>query len=376
MVLCRVLTPAEAVHQAVNYETLLLLLGMMVLCRYLAEAGVFRYIAYLTLTHVGSARRLLVAVVMSSGLLSAVLVNDTVCLMTTPLVLHCCRDARLRPLPFLLAVCFGANAGSAATPTGNPQNMIIATLSGLPYAKFVLALGGPALLALLAVAGCLLWLFRDDLPPGPLPTLHLPRPALEPRLAGLCAAALLLCLVGFSAGYSLAWTALSAAGLLLALGGRSPRQQLAQVDYVLLLFFAGLFVVVYGVGKAGIAQRLYQGLVPLLGHTPLRQTLVFGSFTIVVSQLCSNVPFVLLAAKWMPSFADPPMMWLSTALLATLAGNLTIVGSVANIIVLESAGDDGKIGFWTFLRYGALVTVASALPALALLYAERLWGLI
>ena len=106
MVLCKVLPPAEALGRAINYDTLLLLFGMMVICAYLVEARVFRTISYLTLMHVSSARTLLVAVVAVAGLLSAVLVNDTVCLMVTPLVLQCCRDAKLPPLPYLLAVCF------------------------------------------------------------------------------------------------------------------------------------------------------------------------------------------------------------------------------------------------------------------------------
>ena len=375
MVLCKVLPPAEALGRAINYDTLLLLFGMMVICAYLVEARVFRTISYLTLMHVSSARTLLVAVVAVAGLLSAVLVNDTVCLMVTPLVLQCCRDAKLPPLPYLLAVCFGANAGSVATPTGNPQNMIIGTLSGIPYAKFVLALGGPALISLVMVALCLLVLFRKQLPRGPLPRPHLERPPLDAKLAALCAVVLVVLLVGFFAGYSLSWTALLGAGLLLLLGRRTPRRLLEQVDYVLLVFFAGLFVIVYAVGKVGLAELLFQKLRPFLGSQPLPQSLLFGIFTAVLSQLVSNVPFVLLASSWMPLFADPQLMWLSTAMFATLAGNLTIVGSVANIIVLESAGKDGHIGFWQFFKYGGVVTLLTTLAAFFLLYLERTLGL-
>lgn len=374
MVLCGVVTTDEATHRAINYDTIILLLGMMIVCAYMVEARMFRFAAYLVLSHVGSARRLLVSVVLVSGALSAVLVNDTVCLMTTPLVLQCCRDAKLRPLPFLLAVCFGANAGSVATPTGNPQNMIIATLSGLPYVTFVRALGGPALLATLTVAGVLLLLFRDELPEGPLPRAALERPAFDPQLAALCLSALGVILCGFFAGYPLAWTAMAGAALLMMFGRRTPRRLLERVDWVLLLLFAGLFIIVFGIGKVGLAQLLFARLEPLLGQSPLRQALVFGGFTTALSQLVSNVPFVLLASQWMPHFADPPLMWLSTALWSTLAGNLTIVGSIANIIVLESAGTDGKIGFWRFLRYGAVVTLATLLVGFGLLYVERILG--
>lgn len=376
MVLCGAVSPREALERGVNYDTLLLLFGMMVVCAYMVEARLFRFVSYLVLTRVDSARRLLCAVVLVSGLLSAVLVNDTVCLMTTPLVVQCCRDARLKPLPFLLAVAFGANAGSVATPTGNPQNMIIGTLSGIPYSRFVLALGLPALLSLAVVAGLLLLLCRRDLPTAPLPRAELERPAFDPVLAGKCLLALLVVLGGFFFGLSMAWTALGGGVLLMVTGRRTPRRIIERVDYVLLVFFAGLFVLVYGVGKVGLAEALFARVRPLLGHDPLRQALVFGAFTEVLSQLVSNVPFVILASQWMPHFADPPLMWLSMALFSTLAGNLTIVGSVANIIVLESAGEDGRIGFWRFLRYGVVITVLTSAVGFAVLYLERQLGLL
>ena len=376
MVLCGVVSTHEALSRAINFETLILLFSMMLVCAYMVEARLFRFVSYLTLTHVRSPRRLLLAVVFVSGLLSAVLVNDTVCLMTTPLVVQCCRDAKLKPLPFLLAVCFGANAGSVATPTGNPQNMIIGTLSGISYTRFVLALGLPAVASLGIVALCLLWLFRDELSEKELPALSLPRPAFDPALATLCLATLAAIVLGFCLGFSLAWTSLAGAAVLVALGRRSPRRLIGQVDYVLLVFFAGLFVLVYGVGKAGLAEALFARLRPFLGESALGQAVVFGGFTMALSQVVSNVPFVLLAIQWMPLFKDPPLMWLSTALLSTLAGNLTIVGSVANIIVLDTAGPDGKIGFFRFLRYGALVTFLTTVVSLALLYIERRLGLL
>lgn len=380
MLLIGAVSPSESIHHAVNYDTLILLFSMMVVCSYMVEARLFRFVSWLTLTHVRTARRLLATVVLMSGLLSAVLVNDTICLMVTPLVVQCCRDARLRPLPFLLAVCFGANAGSVATPTGNPQNMIIGTLSGIPYLRFVLALGLPALLSLAVAAGLLLWLFRRDLPPGELPATELERPAFDPQLATLCLLTLIFILAGFCLGHSLAWTSLGGAALLILFGRRTPRRILERVDYVLLVFFGALFVVVYGVGKAGIAEALFLRIEPALGGSVASQVVVFGGFTLLISQLVSNVPFVLLAAHWIPHFKDPQLMWLSTALISTLAGNLTIVGSVANIIVLDSAqgilGNKAKVGFWEFLRYGAAVTAATTVISLLTLCAERYLGLL
>lgn len=378
MVLCGAVSTEEALHQAINYDTLILLFSMMVICAYLVEARVFRFVSYVTLTRIRSARALLVATVFVSGLLSAVLVNDTVCLMTTPLVVQCCRDARIKPLPYLLAICFGANAGSVATPTGNPQNMIIGTLSGIPYTTFVRGLGVPALVSMVLVALCLLWLFRDQLPKGTrlLPQAQLQRPAFDPFLATLALLVLLGVVGAFCLGQSMAWSAAAGAGVLMLLGRRTPRRLLAEVDYVLLVFFGGLFVLVYGVGKVGLAQALFVRLQPLLGNSVMQQATVFGAFTVVVSQVVSNVPFVLLASQWMKLFLDPTFVWLSMALVSTLAGNLTIVGSVANIIVLDSAGPDGRIGFLRFLRYGFVVTAVTCSCSLLILWLERALGLL
>ncbi len=375
MVLGGVVTPREAVGAAINYDTLLLLLGTMVINGYLEEADVFRYASWLTLTHVHTRRGLLVSLVFVSGFLSALLVNDTVCVMITPLVVRLIKDARLPPLPFLVALAFGANAGSVATPVGNPQNMIIATLSHISYLQFVAALLLPALAALAFVAAILLYLFWDELRDVTPIRASLERPALQTGLAALGAATLVGVVVAFCLGTSLPWTALTGAGVLTLFGRRPPRSILERIDWVLLLFFASLFVITYGVGKAGIAQALFDQVSGFLGTRPEEQAGRFGLFTVIASQIVSNVPFVLLAAHWMPHFADTKLMWISMALFSTLAGNLTTVGSVANLIVLEGARRTEPVGFVRFLRIGAPVTAVTIAVAFAVLLAERRLGL-
>jgi Na+/H+ antiporter NhaD/arsenite permease-like protein len=164
---------------------------------------------------------------------------------------------------------------------------------------------------------------------------------------------------------------MTGAALLLALSQKPPREMFAQVDGTLLLFFAGLFVVTHGVAQAGIAERIHAALAPLFGATVTQQTLRFGAFTVAACQLISNVPFVLLAAHWVPRLADPHLAWLSLALVSTLAGNLTPVASVANLIVLELAGEKGRIPFLRFLWLGALCTFVPLAVALACLLVER-----
>jgi Na+/H+ antiporter NhaD/arsenite permease-like protein len=359
----------------VNGDTLGLLLGTMILSAYLAEAGFFRWASARVLRAVAGPRTLLWAIVFTAGVLSAFLVNDTVCLMMAPLVVRMVDDARLPARPYLLALAFGSNAGSVATLTGNPQNMIVGTLSGISYARFAAALALPALASLVIVAAILHALFRRDLPGGPLPIPPVARVEVDPRLLRKALAATGVALVGFAAGFPLSWTALFAGALLMAVASRAPREALARVDWPLLVFFGGLFVVVAGVAQAGVADRMHDALAPWLGASAGRQALVFSAFAVVGSQLVSNVPFVILAGEWIPRLADPTLLWLATALAATLAGNLTVIGSVANVIVLELAGSRARIGFWAFLRIGAAVTLSTLVVGLAILLGEWALGL-
>ena len=374
MVVFGVLTPAQVYRDAINWDTLVLLLGMMVITSVMGRAGIFRFISASALQRAHGPRSLLAVLVLVAGGLSALLVNDTVCVMCTPLVLALIDAAALPALPYLLGLAFASNAGSVATLTGNPQNMLIGTLSGISYARFTAALFLPALLSLAAVLLILLVAFRRELS-GKL-TAQIPAAPLDRPLALLCGAGLAFVIAGFLMGYSLAWTAMAGAALLLVLSRVSPKEMFAQVDGTLLLFFAGLFVVTHGVAQAGITERIHAALAPLLGDNAMQQTARFGLFTVAACQLVSNVPFVLLAAHWVPKLADPHLSWLSLALVSTLAGNLTPVASVANLIVLELAGETGKIPFWRFLRLGALCTFVPLALGLGCLLVERSLGLL
>ncbi len=370
MVAFGVLTPKQVYRDAINWDTLVLLLGMMVIASVMARAAIFRWISWAALRRAHGPRALIAILVLVSGTLSALLVNDTVCVMCTPLVLALVESAALPVLPYLLGLAFASNAGSVATLTGNPQNMLIGTLSGISYAQFSKSLLLPAALSLALVLLVLLAAFRRELAWRPI-AMDVPAPVLDRRLAWLCAGALAFVVAGFLLGYSLAWTAMTGAALLLALSQKPPKEMFAQVDGTLLLFFAGLFVVIHGVGQAGIAERIHAALAPFFGETAGQQTLRFGAFTVAACQLVSNVPFVLLAAKWVPKLADPHLGWLSLALVSTLAGNLTPVASVANLIVLELAGEKGRIPFLRFLWLGALCTFLPLAAGLACLLIER-----
>jgi Na+/H+ antiporter NhaD/arsenite permease-like protein len=374
MVAFGVLTPEQVYRDAVNWDTIVLLLGMMILSSLMARAGIFRWVSWAGLARARGPRTLLLAIVAVAGGLSALLVNDTVCLMCTPIVLALVDEARLPPPPYLLALAFASNAGSVATLTGNPQNMLIGTLSGIGYGRFAEALVLPAVLSLGCVYLVLRLAFRRELAAAPWVDARIPEPPLRRGDALLCAGALVFVVAGFLAGYNLAWTAMVGAALLLIATRGDPREIFAQVDGTLLLFFAALFVVIHGVAQAGIAERLYGWLQPAFGSDALHQTFRFGAFTVIACQLVSNVPFVLLASHWIPKMADPHLSWLSLALVSTLAGNLTPVASVANLIVLELAGARGRIPFLRFLLVGAGATFLPLAVGLATLLAERRLG--
>jgi len=370
MVVLGVVPGEEALRDGINHDTIVLLLGMMLVSAFLGASGLFRRLSWWTLRRVRSPRRMVTVLVWVAGLSSALLVNDTVCLVLTPLVVQLARDARLPPLPLLLALAFGANAGSAATPTGNPQNMLVATYAQLPYARFVGALLLPSLAGLLVVTLVLQRRFRAELSGRIAELPPQERPPVDTRLAVWSALVLAALVVAFCAGAPLSWSAMAGAAVLMLVGRVPARQLFVEVDFVLLLFFAALFVLVHGVARAGVTQAMFDGLSPLLGAAPGEQALRFGLLTVAGSQLVSNVPFVMVAAHWMERFADPTLMWLSTALFSTLAGNLTLVGSVANMIVMEGARDAVEVSFLGFLRHGAVVTVLSTAAAFAVLWAE------
>jgi Na+/H+ antiporter NhaD/arsenite permease-like protein len=367
------LSPEAVYVHALNHDTLVLLFGMMCMTSFLAESGFFARASDVVLRRAKTPRGLLVALCVGSGLLSAFLVNDTVCVMFTPLCLQVILDARLPPLPYLLAVGLGANVGSAATLTGNPQNMLIGQLSHLSYGRFLLACGPAAAAGTLAAAAVLVWLFADDLPTEPFRVERAP-PAVDARLLGLCGAVLGGVVLAFFLGRSMAWSALAGASVLFVFGQKDPRQVLARVDFGLLAFFSGLFVVVYALDQGGYARAALDAARPLFGGTAGAQFVRFSALSALASNVVSNVPFVLLVGDTFRSFAEPQVMWAALAVSCTLAGNLTIVGSVANIIVLELARDRVQVSFWGFLRYGVPVTLASSAVALAVLWATTRLG--
>jgi Na+/H+ antiporter NhaD/arsenite permease-like protein len=369
MVVAGVMTPEQA-YRAVDYNTLVLLLGMMLISAYLSLAGFFDWSADWILQVAKTPQRLLLYLILVSGVLSALLVNDTVCLMLTPLVVAMIVRGRLPLPPYLLALAMSANLGSVATLVGNPQNMIIGHLSKLSFVHFSASLLPVAAAGLAIEYAVLHFGFRQM-----LRTVRIERSEAAPRplnrpLMAITLAVLALVFAGFVAGFDLAWTALAGGALVMVLARRDTHEVLKLVDWHLLVFFAALFVVVEGLNGTGLPNQIYSHLRGAFGATETSQAWNLAWFSAAGSNIFSNVPFVLVAGKWIPNFAHPALMWKVLALATTLAGNLTILGSVANIIVVESARGHCEVGFWDYARFGipiTLLTMAAGMGILLLL---------
>jgi Na+/H+ antiporter NhaD/arsenite permease-like protein len=353
MIALGVLSPRRAVA-AVDFQTIALLFGMMIVVAHLRLAGFFGWVGSRALRWAHAPGTLLALMVVLAGVVSALFVNDTACLLLTPLALEIAAIVRRRPLPFLLAVAMGSNAGSVATLVGNPQNMIVASFSGISYARFSTMLAPVAVASLAATIAALRWFYRADLGPGPPVTI--PRAAHVHRallVKSLIVAALLL--VALVAGAPPGLAALAAASVLLVTRRLNPERVYSHVNWGLLAMFAGLFVVVAGVEEAGLVGRA-------LGAVPVESRRSLGAFVIAttaLSNLVSNVPAVLVLKSWAGHLAPPERAWLLLAMASTLAGNLTLVGSVANLIVVEQARGRADIGFCEYARVGVPLSIVT-----------------
>ena len=350
----RVLRPSDALH-FIDFSTLVLLFSMMLIVGNLRLVGFFEWNAEVVLQRL-KPTQLLPAVVFTCGFLSAFFVNDIVCLVMVPFVLSVTRRMRLPPLPYLLAVATASNIGSVATITGNPQNMLIGSFSGIRYSDFLFHLAPVAVVGLFLDWAVLHWIHMRNIR-LPEAVERIPLPALDLSRLTKPVIVVTAVVIGFFFGVPPAMMAALGAAVLLITRTLEPRKLYQEVDWGLLVFFIGLFLIVGGAENAGIVGRL----LGLAEHWNLQS---LGTFTVVVALLgniVSNVPAVMLLKSLIPGFSNPHTAWLALAMASTLAGNLTITGSVANLIVVESAKPEMEIGFWDYFRVGLPITLATLL---------------
>lgn len=353
----REMTPDEAAR-AVHLPTMLLLFSFMVISAQMRLGGFYsavtRRIAALRVGPGG----LLAVVIFVAGTLSAVFSNDIVCLAVAPLLAEACLRRRLDPVPFLLALACASNIGSAATLIGNPQNMLIGEVLQLSFAGYSRDVLLPVVLSLLALWAVLAWPVRRgvllvDPEANQLAAMAAEGEPFDPwqTFKGLFVALGLVAVFLFT-DWPRDVAALVAAGTLLLSQRFHSSKVMGLVDWPLLILFLGLFVVNQALQETGLVQQALDGLAARGLHFSDPGTLFAA--TLVLANLVSNVPAVMLL---LPA-ADGPQAGATLALVSTLAGNLLIVGSIANIIVVDAARRCGIAIDWkTHARVGVPVTV-------------------
>ena len=336
-------------QQAINFDTIILLFGMMIVVANLQLSGFFSLVAERVVEHAHRPLLLLTAIVGVAGFFSAFFVNDTMCLVLTPLVLEIADATRRNPVPYLLAVAVASNIGSVATITGNPQNMMIGSFSGIPYRQFLTALAPVAVIGLALAVVVIFLSYRDEFTARARVDVAKREVHVDRRLMWKSLIASLAMIALFFAGWPVPKVAVVVGALLLITRRVNPEKIYRRIDWGLLVMFAGLFVVIAGIENTALEKDLAE----FAGHIHLGNVFLLSAFSAVLSNVVSNVPAVLMFKPFAAHLGHPNQFWLTLAMSSTLAGNLTVLGSVANLIVLQQARRRVQIGFWEYFRVGA-----------------------
>jgi Na+/H+ antiporter NhaD/arsenite permease-like protein len=367
MVLAGVLTRLQAMA-AIDFSTIALLLGMMIVIHYATDSGLVEWIAASAMNRARSPRLLLIAVGLAAGFLSALFINDTICLLLTPIVLSMARRMSARAEPYLIALATSSNVGSLATLTGNPQNMLIGQSSGWAWGAFAARMAPVGIVCLAVNIAIVLFVYRRDLSAETW-SVTVPESSgvrLDRKLATKTCVVMIGLLAAFVAGANTSLAALTAAVAILVLADRPAARTFVAVDWSLLLFFAGLFVVVAGMTRTEGAMLFHW--LPIANVGGAGRLAGLSAVSVVGSNLFSNVPFVMLVRGWIASHGSPRIEWLMLAASCTLAGNLTLVGSVANLIVAQRSKDEAPLSFVAFLRVGVPSTLATVAISVLLIW--------
>ncbi len=353
------LSPEEA-GRAIDKSTLILLLAVMGMGAFLSEDGFFDRAAPIVASRARTRVALLGAVVWSSGALSALITNDAVCVLAAPVVVDWIRRWKLPRLPFLLALATGANTGSVATLVGNPQNMLCGSLGQLSFRAHFIHLAPVAVLGLAVNHAVLHLMFRRELG-GELPEAPADSAPLLTKRSAVTLAVIAGTVVIYMTGASLTYTALGGFSLLLIVNRTEPARIWTRIDWSILLFFGGLFVAVDAFARSGAPEWAFAH-VPLYRDGPaLAAYLRTAGYFLVGSNVVTNVPFILIVRAHMAALPDPSLAWELLAMASTFAGNLTLLGSVANVIVAEKAEAEGGLRFWEYARAGAPIALLTTI---------------
>jgi len=353
----------EAFH-AINMEVILFLFGMFLLTEVMAQVGLLQYITVRLIRLAGTPSRLLLMIIIFVGITSAFFVNDAVVLFTTPIVLAACSIARVKKTPYLLGVALSSNIGSALTPIGNPQNVLIKVESGIGFLYFIERMALPVTFGLISEYLILRALYRKDLNKfaGDIREVHtmIPNKLISYTIGAIATAILICFLFSDLIGWSISLIA-GIGGTFALLMSPDRREALRRLDWGTLIFFSSMFIVMDSVSMSGLLEPIV---------LPFRSTLLAGglisllsifSISLIMSQVTSNVPFVAIMLPIFKSGGASQGEWLALAAGSTLAGNFTLLGAASNIIVLEAAENRGEtFSFLDFIRAGIPTTLVTS----------------
>lgn len=337
---------------AVDFKTIIILFSMMIVVANLKLAGFFEMVGEAVCKLVTTKKKLLIAIIMASGIMSAFAINDIVCLLFTPVVLLICRKAECNPIPHLLGVAMASNIGSAATLLGNPQNILIASLSGMTFLRYFIIAYPVVIIGLFATYGVIIYFHPKELE-GTFVVPATNHSNIHGYLIIKSLIVLALILIGYISGYDLALVSCLGGAVLLITRRVKPNKVYSSIDFNLLVIFIGLFIIVGGVENS----RLMPFILDKVSFDGFDSMGIFAAMIIVLSNIVSNVPAVLLVKFLIPA-ENAEHWWTALALFSTLAGNLTITGSIANLIVVEIAKRDNvKVNARDYIKVGFPLTI-------------------
>ena len=351
---------------SIDIDVMLFLLGMFIVGVAMRESGFLYHAAHRLFRKARNVDRLVLLLLFSFGMLSAVLMNDTIAIICTPLVLHYARTLDVSPKMLLLALAFSVTIGSAMSPIGNPQNLLIAVNGNIeaPFSSFLSALFVPTVINLLLAFLVLKFFFRNEFDGR---TVHMQDDSIaDPKLARLCLVSLIV--IAIMIATKIALTALRPDIELpltfIALAGAAPivlfsprrMEMVRKVDWATLVFFASMFVLMAAVWASGFFQSML-GNVDGLTSVPL----ILG-VSVLLSQFISNVPFAALYMPLLQEAGAGTAEMVALAAGSTIAGNLLLLGAASNIIIVQNAEREGEtITFMEFARVGVPLTAMNCL---------------
>jgi Na+/H+ antiporter NhaD/arsenite permease-like protein len=350
----------EEAIDAIDFHTIVLLLGMMILTAYLGIAGFFDYLAMKILSFSKTDVRMLLFIITTSAFLSALFVNDTICVFMTPIVVRMALASNINPVPLLIALATSANIGSAATIIGNPQNMLIGMVSKINFLEFAKNIAPISAVCLIPNFLIIYLIYRKEFKKFRISTEKV---EFDRNLVIKTIAVFIFVLILFVLEiYPVSVSALIGAAIMFLIGGIPPRKALEKVDGGLLLFFCNLFIIMYAFER-DFGQYL---LSSIRWERDLSSYFFVSFITVVGSNLVSNVPFVMMMLPFAKADGE---LWLILAMASTFAGNLTLIGSVANLIVAGVAERYGiNLSFFEYLKVGVPLTIITVVIGTIMLY--------